>query len=402
MSQPFDAKSILRRGTEIITIGDTFATFVWFTAKPELTQLALYQHSSSKTKEFNGPISGYHRVDISKLSPGSTYHYKLLRDRAFVKGKFATLTPPGKTHLFRFAILADTHVGFPGRKNYFVKEAVREINDLKVAFAIVVGDCTHHGLERELHEAHQLLSGLNCPFYMLPGNHEDTNPRTPELYAQLMGKARSYFSFRHQKHLFVCLDSSGGEHGGGQIEPEQFAWMQAELERSKGQPGSIFLHHFCNIDNCQPFNPTINNWRFHGIKHRLIFQKLLAEYPNVVGVFSGHAHLNSVTTSPITGNMPYVVLPSTVDYPCGYVLVDVYNKGYLKVFHMLKDTREQYRRLVERTAEMQNYYAHQALGTRRERNFVYFYPWSWYVCRSILSTSKMRENENYDFPQCEI
>lgn len=373
MNKLFDTKSILCRGTELITIGDTYLTFVWFSAKPELTQLALHQPSSSKTREFNGPISGYHRVDISKLSLGSIYHYKLLRDRAFIQGKITTLTPPGKTRLFRFAILADTHAGFPGRKNYFVKEAVQEINNWKVAFAIVAGDCAHHGLERELRQAYQLLSHLNCPFYMVPGNHEDANPKTPELYTHLMKRSKSYFSFWYKEHLFICLDSSSGKGGGGLIEPEQFEWLQAELERSHNRPVFILLHHFCNIDNCQPFNPTINNWRFHGIRYRLPFQKLLAKYPNVAGAFSGHAHLNSVTTSPITGKIPYVALPSTVDYPCGYVLVDVYDKGYMKTFHMLQDTEEQYRRLVERAAEMQNFYAHQALGTRAERNFVYLY-----------------------------
>lgn len=372
-----------RRGMELVTVGDTYAVFVWFSARKEPTELTICEHGSSIWRKSSGPGSVYHRVSMTKLSPGITYRYKLKRDMSFVNGKFATLTPPDKSRLFRFALLSDTHIGFPGRKEKMLREAIEEINEWNVALAIVAGDCAHRGGVGQIRKLYRLLAGLTCPFYVIPGNHEDSNPAAPNLYARLMGMKKSYFSFRQKGHLFICLDSSGRKGQsipqGGRIEPEQFEWLQTVLAASRRRPVFILVHHFCNIDNCQPFIPINNNWRFHGIGNRVRFQKLLANYPNVVGVFSGHVHLNSVTTSPITGSMPYVALPSTVDYPCGYVLVDVYEKGYIKTFHMVRNTNEQYRRLLIRADEMQNWSTDQnwradlALGTRQERNFVYMY-----------------------------
>ena len=73
---------------------------------------------------------------------------------------------------FRFAHITDTHIG-GGTGSDDLNRTVEDINrQADVDFIILSGDVTEFGSEEELLEAKSIISKLNKPYYVTPGNHD--------------------------------------------------------------------------------------------------------------------------------------------------------------------------------------------------------------------------------------
>lgn len=107
---------------------------------------------------------------------------------------------------FKFALVTDTHVGNPNN-NEDLYRTVKDINSLPdIAFVIVSGDVTEFGSDEELKTAKELLSDLNKPFYVIPGNHDSNWSESGTNSFKLIFGAET-FGFEHNGYKFIGLAS---------------------------------------------------------------------------------------------------------------------------------------------------------------------------------------------------
>lgn len=173
------------------------------------------------------------------------------------------------TAAFRFVHLTDTHVMAGGqwrpRSGNFafdteaslrhVVEAVGAL-DPAPAFAVLGGDLaspdllhTDRAVASEEYDASyrllaDILAKLPCPVHYLAGNHDDR----PAFNRVLRGGAAApdaphYWSFDHEGHHFVGLDSHEPGRADGAIDPAQLAWLERDLSAQRGRPSIAFVHH---------------------------------------------------------------------------------------------------------------------------------------------------------------
>ena len=180
----------------------------------------------------------------------------------------------------------------------------------------------------------QLLS-LPTPVYALPGNH-DCPPDGGDwtYFEQLWGLTRGIGQTIELDHATLFLLNAQG-HSPAQVEaasPDDpvYGWVCAEeLERldetlaaAGDTPVLIFLHQLLN-----PWTLEIGNQKwvdFYAVKNADAVLAIMAKYSNVRAVFQGHAHRLDVQIKPV-GNREctFVILPSVVDYPTGWTLLEI-------------------------------------------------------------------------------
>ena len=75
---------------------------------------------------------------------------------------------------FSFAQFTDVHISQGNENNTIdLQRAVEDVNSQEhIAFVLVSGDIAETGDYKSLMEAKMELDRLNCPYYIVPGNHD--------------------------------------------------------------------------------------------------------------------------------------------------------------------------------------------------------------------------------------
>ena len=155
---------------------------------------------------------------------------------------------------FRFAHVTDTHVG----GSTGAEDLLRTIDDINrqadIDFVILSGDVTEFGSEDELLEAKSILSKLNKPCYVTPGNHDSKWSESGNNdFVRIFG-AEGY-SFEKNSFLFVGTASGPNMRmAPGLIPREQMVFLDSILVNMKNpnQP-IIFVNHY-------PLDESLSNW----------------------------------------------------------------------------------------------------------------------------------------------
>lgn len=175
----------------------------------------------------------------------------------------------------KFAWITDTHIGSPNSSED-LSEIVHDVNQSDVKFVILTGDITEKGKNSELMEAKSILSGLNKPYFIIPGNHDTKWSESGCVkFKELFGDNRFYFVY--DDYVFIGLNSGIPlRGGGGHISIEDLQWLDAKLNRLSNNSKIILaVHH--QLDN------EIDNW--FEITNRL--KKFSKAF-----VLVGHGHSN--------------------------------------------------------------------------------------------------------------
>jgi predicted phosphodiesterase len=255
-----------------------------------------------------------------------------------------TLPRPGGELLTRFATVNDVHFGetrcgviegsdigpileaAPGEQPYPVTmnyAAVDEIKQIDPAAVIAKGDLTASGTQEE-YDAFLACYGdaFGDKLTHIRGNHDayhrDIAPEGP-VEVVLPGAT------------IALLDTVIPRHTTGQVTREQLEWLE-ELAARTDQPVLVFGHHH----NWSP-TATKREPGYFGINPD-DSDKLIAAFtrhPNLVGYFAGHTHRNRVRLVPATGNVPWVEVGSTKDYPGAWAEYRVFEGGVLQVMHRI-------------------------------------------------------------------
>lgn len=150
---------------------------------------------------------------------------------------------------FKFALVTDTHVGgSTGAED--LERTVNDINGLKyIDFVILSGDVTEFGSEKELITAKQILSQLEIPCYVLPGNHDSKWSESGNNdFVTIFGAEE--FSFEKNGFLFIGTASGPNMRmAPGLVPREQMVYLEKTLRQMKDstQP-VIFINHY-PLDN---------------------------------------------------------------------------------------------------------------------------------------------------------
>ncbi len=155
---------------------------------------------------------------------------------------------------FRFAHITDTHVGgSTGAEDLIL--TVDDINQqADIDFVILSGDVTEFGSGKELLEAKSILSKLNKPCYITPGNHDSKWSESGNSdFVHILG-AESFF---FEKNGFLFIGTASGPNmrmAPGLVPREQMVFLESILKNMKDRKQPIiFINHY-------PLDEGLSNW----------------------------------------------------------------------------------------------------------------------------------------------
>jgi len=206
--------------------------------------------------------------------------------------------------------------------NMLAERAIRALRSLttKPDALVITGDLTDRSDPREFAVAKQLLSRLEMPVYLLPGNHDSTadmrremtgfpglsdNPDGKICYTADIGDVR-----------LIVLDSYLSGSPCGELGPQQLAWLDSRLKED-GKPTLIALHH-------PPALSGIAHMDAMGLIDAPALAKVVAPHAHVERFLCGHLHRPIIagfagkimTLAPSTGHQ--VVLDLKEDGPAHF------------------------------------------------------------------------------------
>ena len=193
---------------------------------------------------------------------------------------------------FQFLIVTDRTGG--ARAGVF-PEALRKANLLRPSFVMSVGDLIQGytedeaQVEKEWDQMLKMLGGLDMPFFLLPGNHDITNPMMARVWKKRFGS--SYYHFLYRDVLFLCLNTEDGEPS--RLSQEQIDYFQGVLANHSNVRWTVVLMH-------KPL------WEHEDHEGWSGFEPLLQGRPHTV--FAGHFHRYMKR---IRQNQSYITLATT-------------------------------------------------------------------------------------------
>jgi len=192
------------------------------------------------------------------------------------------------------AQITDFHIRAPGKLAYrvvdtasYLAAAVRCIGALSPLPDIVVatGDLTDFGRPDEYDLLRELLAPLNCPVYVVPGNHDQRDAMRNAFAEQALLPPSGFLQYTvdHYPVRLVALDTLIPGEGGGRLCAERLAWLDRRLAEAPDRPTVIIMHH-------PPFRTGIAHMDRIGLDGSDAFAEVLARHPQVERVFCGHLH----------------------------------------------------------------------------------------------------------------
>ncbi|MGN0228899.1 MAG: metallophosphoesterase, partial [Muribaculaceae bacterium] len=179
----------------------------------------------------------------------------------------------------KIAVLADIHVT-PGNANEEkLREAVAEINAGDARLVILAGDLSNEGSDEQLKNVKSITDGINKPFFVIPGNHENNWSQSAcKTFNDLWGNDR----FVTETDSLVIVGINCGPYmkmGDGHIKQEDLSWLDATLaERTRSGKRVLSVCHYPimpDLDNCNDYVAILQKYpvvshicgHYHTFKH---------------------------------------------------------------------------------------------------------------------------------------
>lgn len=231
------------------------------------------------------------------------------------------------------AQISDSHIAPHEQKTYGIApmaenlaRCIQHINSLSLApdLVLLTGDVTNDCTRTEADRAAEILSQLNCPYYLIPGNHDDRDvlwdvfgtTACPSRHGEFI----NYVVETDALH-FIGLDSVSTQNAGGQICDIRADWLRQTLLQKPDVPTIIFMHH-------PPLKCGVRETDEDGFVGREKLAEIIASHSNIERILCGHIHLLThsrwsgtiVSTAPSLGMQ--LDLDLTQSHPSQFVLTD--------------------------------------------------------------------------------
>ncbi len=294
-----------------------------------------------------------------------------------------TLDHPGGELLCRFATVNDVHFGEercglvegaedsigpilsvePGEPPYpetMNRAAVAEIAAVDPAVVLAKGDLTTNGTDEEYAAFLDCYGGaFGDRLVHVRGNHDAYRHQT---YA-----AEPFQRVDLPGVTLVLFDTAVPGRSSGGLTEHQLGWLDdtaADVDRAGGRM-LLFGHH-------HPWDPDSHERHddYFGIhpdpSERLV--EIVARHPSILGWFAGHTHRNRVRRFTATGDLPWVEVACTKDFPGAWAEYRVHEGGIVQLHHRI--SAPEALAWTERTRHMfLGHYADYAFGSIEDRCF---------------------------------
>lgn len=339
--------------------------------------------------------TAYHHVEVTGLKPGATYYWRA--ESAGVAATptyavptqplsgaapavFRTLVHPAGAEIGRVAWLNDLHFGeqvaglaygnpdLPGGGippgfpvdpdhpywRFMAEGAVHDARKRGCTLLLANGDLSNESEAFALRECRRTLDAfgtlggtrLHRPgdaprYFVTRGNHDRARQlgdeprlrdRFDERFRRGFEPGTQHFSVAvgtdRARYRFVGLDSNDGTTT-GVLRDSELAYLEGELER--GDVVIPLFHHPASATASVTGLPPLAN----GLDRddAAAFRGLLSRFDNVGGVYAGHTHRNNLSRNVETGTVPYFEGGAVKEYPGGYTVVRLFERGYMVNFH---------------------------------------------------------------------
>ena len=158
------------------------------------------------------------------------------------------LTGSPSTHdtKFQIAILGDRTGAGPESWKVFDR-AVREINQLKPDFTVMIGDIIEGAgsnsvkLQIQWDEAKSHLDSVGTPLVLVPGNHDIYNRESYDFWKKQIGKTYDAFTYGECRFILINTEEGKGtaQTGLGDV---QLAFVRQEIEQAQNKPVFLIMH----------------------------------------------------------------------------------------------------------------------------------------------------------------
>jgi 3',5'-cyclic AMP phosphodiesterase CpdA len=258
--------------------------------------------------------------------------------------------------MWRFVQLTDLHLASTRDgvwNNQFLCTMMPEVmacikKDLAVIepdFILATGDIASTQTRAAMFEARDMMDALGRPYYPMGGNHDfvvsDSRKWFLEAFSAHLPTQDTVYSFTHEGLHFCVLDpwwqwaddslseiseasvaaklETGLEGARWALPPDQFTWLENDLQAHDDLPTIIALHY--------PLMPIPERLRRPELQdggcltNGALLMKLLQSHCQVRAVFSGHVHLNFIEE---VGGLTHVVTSALPEYPTEFREIEVY------------------------------------------------------------------------------
>ena len=242
---------------------------------------------------------------------------------------------------WRFVVLSDTHFFAPGngkdgkwwyrtlhsRSEQIAAAIIDTIVPFQPEFVIHCGDFTGLCDMDNFEHGRNVMDNLGCPWYVVPGNHDTWYPGVREAISSPydLEPQRCYYHRLVNGIHFLFLDTCHWAAQDGQVDPylsrdpddkgqnkdlcvhqEQLDWLKEQLNSCPDKKAILVTHVPLRFRDFYPVKRYWNGEPVAGEKLDLSIvidplvnieqlHKIIDTSPNIVGVFSGHWHINDIT-----------------------------------------------------------------------------------------------------------
>jgi 3',5'-cyclic-AMP phosphodiesterase len=214
------------------------------------------------------------------------------------------------SELFLLAQLSDPHISDEDDERALaLAAAVRSVVALDPApgAVLVSGDLTEHGTASEYERVRELLSALTMPVHVLAGNHDDQAAMRKSFPLPLGAADAPSEDYRYATRCgplrLIGCDTTQPGRDDGTFGGERLAWLEARVTEDRDTPTIVAMHHL-------PLPTGIPAMDALGLPRadRVAIDELIAAYPHVGAIVTGHVHRAVVGT---LGGCAVFACPST-------------------------------------------------------------------------------------------
>jgi 3',5'-cyclic AMP phosphodiesterase CpdA len=145
----------------------------------------------------------------------------------------------------RIAHLSDLHCGSPHFQADLLERAIEEINELHPDVAVISGDLTTDGYEREYRMASEFVDRIECTdLIVVPGNHDSRNVGYVH-FEEMFGPRNSVL--RVGGVTVVAVDSTEPDLDHGQIGRGRYRWIEEQFAEPADLKIFVLHHHLLPV-----------------------------------------------------------------------------------------------------------------------------------------------------------
>lgn len=156
----------------------------------------------------------------------------------------------------RIAHISDIHAGEPSFQHEVMADIIAKVNAMKPDILIVAGDLTAAGYEEEYIEAAGILSQIDVPMLVIPGNHDARNVgwvHFERFFGQRYRRIRQEFDPERAERLratgftVVGVDSSEPDVNEGRVGRDRYPWIVSQYDDPDDIKIFAIHHHLVSI-----------------------------------------------------------------------------------------------------------------------------------------------------------